>query len=93
MSTPTEVADALDAAADYIEVHGWCQGAFRTDDGKVCAIHAIVEVASAKRAVMLGAASALSAFVGGVLVFNDEEGRTEFEVIDAMRLTAKDLRS
>lgn len=36
-----DAADHLDAAADYIEAHGWCQGAMFRDEGKACAVGAI----------------------------------------------------
>ena len=40
-----EVGMLLLAAADYMEEHGWCQGAY-TRDGKVCLIGALKEVSS-----------------------------------------------
>lgn len=39
--TMCQVADTLDAAADYIEEHGWIQGNTRDGHGSVCALGAI----------------------------------------------------
>lgn len=35
------IADRLDAAADYIEEHGWARGSYEEPDGRVCAIGAL----------------------------------------------------
>lgn len=94
MSTSEEVATALENAADYIEVHGWCQGNFENDDGGVCMSSALGRANSSEVAM-----SALRTLYRqppcslGVIPFNDAGGRTKFEVIDVLRLTAKDLRN
>ncbi len=36
MSEPDQTTQDLQAAYDYLEEHGWCQGVFVKSDGKVC---------------------------------------------------------
>lgn len=38
------IASTLDNAAKHIEDHGWCRGALKTQDGKVCLIGALLSV-------------------------------------------------
>ena len=95
------VAEALDAAADYIEVHGWCQPTMQTPDGRACLYAAIRSVTGADELnctpdADLTSARALTAvwthLDTGPITWQDRPGRTEFEVIDELRLTAKALR-
>lgn len=45
---PDKAAQILLAAADYIEVHGWCQKSMKKSDGRVCALGAICSVSGMK---------------------------------------------
>lgn len=96
MTTP---ADLLDLAADVIETRGWCQRAWEDPEGKVCllgAINVADQLIHNGRLSSVGeeATTAVRRHLNGfTLIWNDWPGRTEFEVIDALRLTAKDLRN
>ncbi len=88
-------AEVLDRAADYIEQHGWCQGEF-SKNGAVCVSGAIsrvlgVEFYRADNRVY----DAKNAFARHLksddppCVWNDEDGRTQEEVIATLREAAK----
>lgn len=83
------VADTLNRAADLIERDGWCQGLGRDADGSRCAAVALHD-AQADRLVWRGAYRALKARVGTRLVvdWNDTPGRTQAEVVAALRAAA-----
>ncbi len=94
--TPSEV---LNAAADHLEEHGWCQGAFFIGS-RCCASGAIRLVTSGHMGVpgpdSVRARTRLREYlsVPGCPVFsifdwNDFAGRTKEEVIGAMREAAK----
>lgn len=38
------IADYIEQAAQYIEVHGWCQREYETPNGNVCAMGALASV-------------------------------------------------
>jgi hypothetical protein len=83
------VASTLDAAADYIEKHGWAQGTMRTDDGRVCASGGICLAANRGEDAWLAALNALEQFVGEYIPrWNDRPERTAAEVTSAMRAVA-----
>lgn len=109
-----QAVDDLEAAADYIETHGWTQFTMRRQDGAVCAVGALLHVvglycqgepsreATIETANRRRRAEALAdmhvALVtnhcsSGLTGFNDDNGRTQYEVIDELRLTAKALRN
>jgi membrane-bound lytic murein transglycosylase B len=86
------------SAADYIERHGWCQGAMRTGDA-VCAARAltiaaehqvsIAERAGHRLARSLGTGGDARAVPGwNVPTWNDKLGRTQEEVVEALRNAA-----
>lgn len=101
--TATEVADVLDAAAEVIERDGWCQNRLRTNDGRVCLVGAVDRVARERSTGSHGwwdvpsCKAAVEAMFKSLnrepKDFNDDTGRTKFEVIDALRHCAKDLRN
>lgn len=91
-------ARVLRAAAWYIEEHGWCQGRWENEEGKVCLDGAILRVMgqfaghknfSARYIPIIGA---LGPEVGySPIGFNDTDGRTEQEVTAALRRAADRL--
>lgn len=94
---PTEPADVLDAAADYIERHGWLQGqswlgewpnlAYRS--GPVCASGAIRVAVRPDGKWSNTAQSALQVLENYLDAYaaqwNDIPGRTRAEVVQALR--------
>lgn len=105
--TPEQTADDLDAAADILITDGWCQGQYSDEQGRVCALGAIGKAiignayghltsdatAEARYQAAIGAVAAYRAdSVYGIPEWNDEPGRTEDDVHDLLRNTAKQLR-
>ncbi|QCX81169.1 hypothetical protein C9F11_37930 [Streptomyces sp. YIM 121038] len=111
----TDVADALDRAADHIERYGWAQGALYdgrqaegapTSECRVCAIGAINTAVygspsypaydSPHHDLALLAERWLRVYLQLDTVtlpeWNDALGRTQEQVVQAMRDTAKRLR-
>jgi hypothetical protein len=94
VSTPDEIADALEAAAGYIEVHGWCHEGMFDDDGAVCPIYALSIVCGPNTELAWVAYEIARQKADGQLVaWNEANGRTRLEVIDLLRLAAKDVRA
>jgi hypothetical protein len=94
-----EIADVLDDAADYIEKHGWVQGAAFDDylhrTPAACAYGALSQVAADGQGRVLYAAQRdLEVFVGTRWIgeWNDDPARTKQEVLDAFRAAAKQQR-
>lgn len=99
----TKVADMLDDAADNLERNGWTQGALQEHDGRRCAMGALGAVrctGNEASLIAIGAMSYLAIEVGAtydlpdvaIAEWNDAEGRTEQDVLDAMRRAAKRAR-
>lgn len=95
-------SEFMDAAADEVS-KGWCQGTFgawREDEGDVCALGAfnrlwrVAPPAEVDSISWPGLQHALANSVGDVSIprWNDEPDRTAGEVADAMRTCAKSLR-
>lgn len=80
---------ALLAAAEYIEAHGWCQK-FWSRRGEVCAVTALNETDSYGHTSVGKAARRLFFDINGttLMEYNDAVGRTKQEVISALRATA-----
>lgn len=89
---PKTPQETLLAAARYIEEHGWCQGSWSQPDGSVCLWGAL-------RAIVVGDHGSFSREDWEPLAerlplgkfaaaWNDEPGRTEAEVIAALRAAA-----
>lgn len=96
--TAEEIADVLDRAHDVMLVRGWAQGGYQNASGGVCAYGAMHYATTGDRMwsneLSDRAAVALCKFLGGCLVtFNDAEGRTIDDVLDAFRQTSKKLRN
>ncbi len=75
-------------AADYIDLHGWTQGELWNDKGNVCAIGSILSV----RANFFNkwrAAGHLSQKVGSITRWNDLQCSNSCQVINRMRITAR----
>jgi hypothetical protein len=94
----SETAETLEAAADYIDVHGWCQRDWITPTGQVCLDMALSEVTD-HVSHCLDARNALIRYLKDIGVnppsymnFNDMPGRTQGEVTDLLRTVAKQLR-
>lgn len=102
---PISVADVLDRAADLIEPEGaWTQGAFaRAKDGAPllggrceqavcwCMWGAVIKAGDGKHSNAIG--DLLDRITGGAtLSFNDAPGRTQAEVVAALRSAATAAR-
>ena len=75
-------------AASYIEQHGWVQFAYR-DGEKACAFAAIALSAATERD-SYDAESKMKRYLNdNVQAWNDTKGRTQREVIDALRKCAE----
>jgi hypothetical protein len=94
------VADTLRAAARVIEEHGWCQDVAVDAEGRHCALGAVAEITGYEigspeyRSSFREARIALEMYLGvptiGSVSWNDEPGRTEGEVLRALRGAASD---
>lgn len=99
MSGDVSSADALEAAADYIRTHGHHKGQFCSPTGDArCVLGALAMVGGEWHSES-PAAEALKRHVGlcrgplgRIADWNDEAGRTDDEVIDALMETAARLR-
>lgn len=107
-ATPEEVAQVLDDAADYILINGWTQGGCGLGfNGERCSQQAI-NLASKELDLGYGilASEAFCDYLGlsytakpphtageRIVAWNDAKNRTEDEVIDALRHTAKGIRN
>jgi hypothetical protein len=90
-------AQILDGGADWIETHGWRQDGLVGPNGGVCAVKAMCHASKpwtdfAYALETLKSHLDLPANVD-VAIWNDTPGRTKYEVIDAMRGAAKELRN
>ena len=100
--TNEAVADALDDAAGALEALGWCQGAFESVTGKRCALGAIEAACKQQGAgyvdahLQMAAEHQLGTHIGighfCIPKWNDQPGRTEQQVLDALRAAAKEAR-
>lgn len=93
-----DAADILEQAADVIDTYGWKQLDIGSISDGFCAIGALRQAAwvdgkPANRAAYARAMSSLQAKVFTVAGFNDTPKRTQGEVTDLLRSTAKDLRN
>lgn len=86
-------------AAAYIEKHGWCQDSVSTADGRVCLVGAIKAAAgmpihghdwsSGPGAVAYAACEIMDNRTSRPAAdWNDRDGRTQDEVVSAMRAAA-----
>lgn len=98
--TPDSVAQVLEDAADYIEVKGHHKGDYvNGSTGAVCAMGAIYRTTKYEtREAMWVQGSAVKALMGRIPFpsiprWNDAPERTAHEVIDELKLTAKDIRN
>lgn len=105
----SEVADVLDKAVDVLETYGWGQGAaIQVDtEGKVtfCAVGAIRKAANyidnrgwtadiRNYELSMTTEDELGDYLNeDIPAWNDHPARDKFEVIDAMKSLAKDLRN
>lgn len=107
MSTPEEIADLCDKAADIIAANGWVQGRLwpgARDDVDleaseeewrpglpVCAYGAMWAARGGDDSLILSAIDAMG-LGGSLATWNDQPGRTADDVIERFRQTAKGLR-
>lgn len=95
--------NVCERAIDEIEKRGWYQGGFEGPGGSVCALGAM-KAAMGLRPDALALNSALNydQFIAARMAFervmgenvaswNDTPGRTEDDVLEALRLTSKEL--
>jgi hypothetical protein len=95
--THEEVADILDRAHDELLQRGWNQGDYEAEDGRVCLLGALAHATDipAHQLFHSGngacyAAFALAARLPCIIPdWNDAAERTEDEVFDLLRNTAK----
>jgi hypothetical protein len=102
-----KLADLFERSADYLEAHGWLRGSLWNPAGACCARGAMLKVTGQESygatAFFIGrelaqADAYLAKFLGsqgvdGVVAWNNAEERTQYEVIDAFRGAAKELRN
>lgn len=107
MDQADRVADILETAADEIEARGWCQDRRVNELGEVCAVgalHKAMERLHTRGWCRVGnpanedyrtATAQLKSVVKNlsIPVWNDKDNRTKQEVLDALRLAAKNARS
>lgn len=94
--TPDSVAQVLEDAADHIEQKGWCQGEYEADGGAVCAVGALdYATGVSARGWLFGPAHRVFQRRLGLHIenWNDAPERTAHEVIDELKLAAKDIRN
>jgi len=105
----TDAAGTLERAADLLETVGWVQNVSVQYgyghnperlgiDGPIqvvgyCASGALVKAASTSQEYEVAMAILARGMKSSVIRWNDAPGRTKFEVVDAMRHAAKDLRN
>jgi hypothetical protein len=89
--------EILEQAADIVDEH-WCQNQFVDRDNNVCTYGALGRASGAGAGLPTGknggeAVLALTREIGtvNIAIWNDEPGRTRYEVSDAMRRAAKTL--
>ena len=94
------VADVLNGAADLLEREGWCQGQYRNVDGRRCLARALADALDLPlngpanwhhNPLYDAAALALKQVTGRhfIAMWNDEPGRTQAEVVAALRAAAE----
>ena len=88
------VTGVLLGAADYIELHGWCQGTSQIGD-RVCAAWALTiaagnDVSTSEQAGrrLMCSMGIPAGYIGRVPDWNDASGRTQKEVVEALRSAA-----
>lgn len=94
-----DIAQVLDRAHDELLVRGWCQNRGGTPDGRVCLFGAVGVVTGAAVAKFIGEVDSRFTAASDSLQaqhftanWNDEPDRTIDDVLDAYRITAKQLR-
>lgn len=103
--TDTEIADALEKAADIVHVKGLAKYALEDEEGRVCARGAIFKALTGHANVTQALSISDFERVEGTMVkhlglgwetipvWNNVPERTQFEVEEAFRGAAKDLRN
>jgi hypothetical protein len=87
------VAKILLTAADFIEARGWCQGTMEDAQGRICPRQAIYYAEPGDRKKRHDASLMVARHLGlyfpsGLMVWNDEPGRTKTEVVSSLRAAA-----
>jgi hypothetical protein len=84
-------AGMLTAAADLIEQRGWCQRKFQDDDGRLCVEGAIYHGLAVLDRVCFDAVRILRRHIGddSLIRWNDQPGRTQDQVVAALRAAAE----
>lgn len=92
-----QIADVIDATADAIETYGWIQGRFGSTEKGFCVLGAlkfVVFVLEEDYLLHDRAQVAIQGHIGmHVPPWNDADGRTQQQVLDELRLIAKEERS
>ncbi len=83
----------LERAAELIERHGWCRGAFRDGQGRLCVDFALLLAGlhgnARARQCVLAELRCRGAGARSVVDWNDSHARGELEVLDVLRHAAK----
>jgi len=87
-STPDPTTDIILGAIEYLERHGWCQGAVAQGDN-VCIVGAVRAVGGSHNPAYGPAMWRISRAIdnlgpAGVIAWNDAAGRTKEEVIEVL---------
>jgi hypothetical protein len=98
MKPKDEAAELLEKAADAIDVHGWRQNNFGTKITGFCIIGALRHAdndqhSSAFYDALYQIGDRIVFHWGWIAHWNDNPDRTQGEVTDVLRHTAKDLRN
>lgn len=89
VAAPCPVADVLNAAADYMEKHGKCEGETQDEAGRVCAIGAIDTVTRDESFALFSyGVDALDVFLDGPWVADWSDDHDQATVISTMRACA-----
>ena len=95
--SPDLHAEVLNIAADIIEQRGWCQNNMMDPEGRVCLLGALNMSSSGARIQVWDHVSPviddLAKYLGVsiIVTWNDEVGRTQFEVVNVLRKRAAEV--
>jgi hypothetical protein len=80
------------AAANYIEEHGWCQGALENINGQVCLVGALDKTKDYNDQGYYPAILAIQDIIGPRFgEWNDQPGRTKEDVVNLLRQVAHNV--
>lgn len=83
---------SLEAAADYIDKHGWCQWALENYKGEVCAVGAMRRVLSSRETDVVRSVFSDRIGAWNIPDWNDRSGMTKRKVTSKFRSVATQIR-